>query len=71
MTRALLALTRGDFAAAWRFNPFVWPVLGLVILTAVDGLIDWRKWISPRLRGMLAAVFATTWIGWGVWRMFS
>jgi hypothetical protein len=70
LTRALLALGRGDFVAAWRFNPFVWPVLGLILLTICDGLIPWRNWVPLRWRSFLAAAFAVSWIGWGLWRMF-
>jgi hypothetical protein len=68
LTRAFLALGRGDWAAAWRWNPFVWPVLGLVALTLLDGVLPWRRWVAPRWRSRGAAALAATWLGWGAWR---
>lgn len=51
LTRASIALARGDLSSAWRFNPAVFVLAGVavaVVLRTVWGLTQ-HRWVSIRL----------------------
>jgi len=51
LTRASIALARGDLLAAWRFNPAVFVLAGIavaVVLRTVWGLTQ-HRWVSIRM----------------------
>lgn len=60
MTRALTALLRLDFAAAWGYHPMLFLLLPAAALSLV-GLL--RRW-SPRRQILLWGVFVAVWLLW-------
>ncbi len=68
MTRSCLALLRGNWAAAWRFNPFG-PVFAVFWAVVVTGLVmpqPWRDRFAARLGRFEQRTCWAPWVGGGL-----
>lgn len=69
--RALYALLHGDWAGAWRYNPFVWlaaPYALLVVFTEYDPSRVARRWKRRVQHPVTVTLFAAVTLVWWVAR---
>ena len=62
MTRAVLALLRGDFAGALRLHGMVWSLPVLLLLYLYDGRLFRARWMNGLLWALLGAGFLLNWV---------
>lgn len=63
MTRAVLALLRGDFAGALRLHGMVWSLPVVLLLFLYDGRLFRARWMNGALWALLGAGFLVNWVG--------
>ena len=61
MTRAVLALLRGDFAGALQLHGMVWSLPVLLLLFLYDGRLFRRRWLNLLLWVLLGTGFLWNW----------
>lgn len=62
MTRAVLAILRGDIAGALRLHGMVWSLPVIYVIYLYDGRVFSAKWMNIALIALLAAGFILQWI---------
>ena len=62
MTRACLAVLRGDFAQAFRLHAMVFALPLLLLLFLYDGKPFRAQWINVTLMVLVGAGFAANWV---------
>lgn len=62
MTRAVLALLRGEFSAAFEYHAMVWSLPLLYIYFWCDGALFRKKWLDRSVLLGIAAGFLAVWV---------
>jgi len=71
MSRACLAIARGEFSSAWGYHPFAFGLVGLALATAVAPRRVSSGWdsVSPRARAILIGLALACALGLWVARL--
>ena len=62
MSRACLAILRGDFAAAIAFHAMVWSLPFLLLLFLFDGKLFQHKWANMLTCALIGGGFLANWL---------
>lgn len=68
LTRAGISVLRLDFASAWRFHPFIFPIILFILFFVVN-----RYFLNEKKRTLLqwyAGIILVSMMGFYIWRMF-
>jgi len=67
LTRAGISVLRLDFVSAWRFHPFIFPILLFILLFVINRYLCLKK--NEKFLRWYAIVILVLMIGFYIWRM--